>query len=379
MVGTKAVFDTALSPLAILVGKNPYSETIAESQIQTAYSRIGEWNKIKCGGNIDEVLSFIRDNKKLEIDWVSFRDVVPQTQKRLLQIQNQYSIFISQAQTAIAFERIYSAAINVNRDSDIASLVTFVHNNKCYDAALNEPSIKSKHEQVMFNLSRTSDSINGYDEFLAWYPYGAYADQARMLRNRQKQIEAERQRLEIERQAEAARVQADKHEETSLVTQTSPAQQEPLPKIASGGPVAARFRNVLDSHQKLLLLAAHPTGVINESNVTIQQAGNHNATLVDDISWHGPSGKHFRTIFTFTLTYNVQNTIDNVDMRVEETNNPFPPAFLAVSIAKQAILHYASDKVESRTAKVLIKVFNAETSIEGGLREALKVMANSQL
>jgi hypothetical protein len=159
-------------------------------------------------------------------------------------------------------------------------------------------------------------------------------------------------------------------EETPSVASRSP------PEIAIGGPAASRFQDVLHSHQELLLLAAHPSGVINDSNVAIQQADSHRAILADDINWHGPSGKQFRIIFTFTLAYDDQNTIDTVTMSVEEIGNPFP-AFLAANIAKQAILHYASDKVESRAAKVLIKVFNAETSIESGLSLALKEMANS--
>jgi hypothetical protein len=49
------------------------------------------------------------------------------------------------------------------------------------------------------------------------------------------------------------------------------------------------------------------------------------------------------------------------------TEHPHIP--LAAELAKQGLLHYAADKMESNVAKTLVRLVNSGTSIEDALGE----------
>jgi hypothetical protein len=180
--GVKGVFETATMPLKILAGKTPYPETRASMQIQTAYDRMAEWEKVKASGDIGMILAFLGNGSDFRIDWVPVRDVIPQTRVKLINAERSYDYFLSQLREALQFKRIYENAAGSSRDEDIAALVRFAKANPSYSAALNEPPIRDRHEQAIFELAKSSNTPARYDEFIAWYPDSVHAVEAGRLR-----------------------------------------------------------------------------------------------------------------------------------------------------------------------------------------------------
>jgi hypothetical protein len=137
---------------------------------------------------------------------------------------------------------------------------------------------------------------------------------------------------------------------------------------------ATLFRAILNAHQELILLAAHPSGIIDSTNVVIEQSDANGAIIADSIAWHAK--RSFRTTLRFTLSYDSEGAVESVNIGVEETNDPFP-AFLAADMAKQAVSHYASDKLKNSAARVAIKTINSNTNIKQGLELFLKYLVNN--
>jgi hypothetical protein len=125
-------------------------------------------------------------------------------------------------------------------------------------------------------------------------------------------------------------------------------ESEPSPAPSELSDAAARFLRAVDAHQDVILLAAHPSGEIENVNTSVRQGGPNSATVVDNVSWRGPSGRTYETIFNF----------------------------LASEAGKQALLRYAGNKMESQIGRGLVRLVNNETSVAGALKEFLREISN---
>ena len=154
---------------------------------------------------------------------------------------------------------------------------------------------------------------------------------------------------------------------------SSPSSTEPPSSPRANSSVPTLFRTIVIANQEIILLAAHPSGTIDNKNVTIEQNDANGAVIVDAIDWHAK--RSFRTTLRFELSYDNEGAVSSVKIDVEETSDP-APAFLAADIAKQLIMHYASDKAKNSIFKAVLKTINSNTSVERGLEEFLKYLVN---
>jgi hypothetical protein len=173
--------------------------------------------------------------------------------------------------------------------------------------------------------------------------------------------------------------EASPSELPSTARYTAPPSSAPEQTPDSSQPAASanRFRTVVELNQDLIFLVAHPKGHIESKSVTVKQSDSNDATIVDDVAWRGPSGNSFRTTLRFKISYDGEGTIDSVNVETEEINDPFPPAFWAVEVAKKAVLYYANNKMKDTLGRVAISLINSEISVKDGLANYLKHIANN--
>lgn len=120
---------------------------------------------------------------------------------------------------------------------------------------------------------------------------------------------------------------------------------ERLPEAAQPASAAVRFRNVVLENQEGIFKAAHPSSKLDNASSDIIRSDNSGAVIVDNLFWHGPSGRTFQTMLQFTIYYDTQGNISSADMKIAESGNPLFSAFEGLNITKEVALSYFSSKL----------------------------------
>lgn len=145
----------------------------------------------------------------------------------------------------------------------------------------------------------------------------------------------------------------------------------------SNSSAAAHFRRVVEANEDIIFLAAHPSAQIDGRSVAVLRSDLDSAVIIYKVTWRGPRGKSFETTLDFSITYDDEGTINSVDIGVEETNNPFPRAFLFAEAAKQAMVLYAREKMRGAASRVAVSIVNSNTSVQGGVAKLLEYLTNN--
>ncbi len=144
--------------------------------------------------------------------------------------------------------------------------------------------------------------------------------------------------------------------------------------------VVRSLDNIVRQYRMEIFRVAHPSGQVDEIGSQINSSTEGRAVVLHQTNWRGrATGKSYQTALRFTFDYRSPTLVDSVSVDALENNNPFPPAFLASEAAKQALLHFVSDKLKERgllPASIAARIINSSMSVKGALTEGLKYAAS---
>lgn len=181
--GVQATLETALSPIDVLTGHAPYANTRAQMRIDEANSRISEWLKIQATGDLQKMLAYRESHPSLTIDWVPMQDLIPDMQAKQKKAMDRYGHFLAVMGYLGEFKTLDDRALGSHSDQDINALVYFVRvkmkGNHTFMPALDEPSLRDREEGAVFAVAQKSGGAQNYQQYLALYPNGEHAGEAR--------------------------------------------------------------------------------------------------------------------------------------------------------------------------------------------------------